>query len=207
MKTGSIWLAIRFVVSGLFGIITMPLIARVLSVEEYGIYNILFAFITWISIFTGSGLANVFQRFIPEAFQKKDYSLIKALVTKGLLLRFLLSVLAVILVVLFSGSIGNVLKIEGWDKYFLVFSLGIICYIEVCLFSTVLNSIFLHKFAAISNICWSTFRVILLFIVILFGKGLTGVLLIESVCWALWLVLLAFSYYRCFLTPNKFVSN
>ena len=207
IKSGSTWLGIRFVVSGLFGIITMPLIARTLSVEEYGIYNILFALITWISVLTGFGLPHVLQRFIPEAFQKEDYGLIKSLVKKGLLLRPLLSVLAIILVALFSGPVGNVLKIEGWKNYFLIFSLGIVCFIEIGLLGTVLNGLFLHKYAIISNICWSACRMTLLLLVIFLEKGLTGILLVETISWAFWLGILFLFYHKFFLFRHKDVID
>ena len=200
IKSGSVWLSIRFGISGLLGLIAMPLIARTLSVEEYGIYNILFALTTWIWMLTGFGLPHIFQRFIPEAVQKQDYGLIKALVRKGLLIRLLLSLFAVVVVVLFSDKIGNLFKIDGWEKYFLIFSLVIVCKVEVELWAIVFNGLFLQKYAVLSNICWSICRISLLFIVALWGKGLVGILFVETVSWLLWLVMLAVFYYKYFLT-------
>jgi len=203
IKSGSIWLGIRFIISGLLGVIAMPLIARTLSVEEYGIYNILFAVSVWVSILTGFGLPNIFQRFIPEALQSQDYGLIKSLVKKGLLVRLILSVFAVVFLALFPGPIGNVFNVKGWERYFLIFLIAIICMLEVGLWRVVFNGLFLQKYAVISNICWSSCRVILISLVVLWGKGLTAVLIVETVSWIVWLSLLAIFYHKYFLAIHK----
>lgn len=203
VKAGTFWLGIRFFISGMIGAITMTLIARILSVEEYGIYNILFAFITWISLFSGFGIPNVFQRFIPEALQQKKYDLILSLVKKGLLLRILLTVLAVLAVSLFSGPIGGALKIDGWEHYFFLFSFGIICVLEARLLQNVLIGLLMHKYVVIANICWSVCRISLLGLVVLLNKGLWGVLWVETISWMVWFCLLGLYYHKNFARLYK----
>ena len=41
-------------------------IIKKLSVLDYGIYNLLYALIGYLTLFSSMGLLNVFQRFIPE---------------------------------------------------------------------------------------------------------------------------------------------
>ncbi len=203
IKRGSLWLAVRFLVCGPIGIVSMPLIVRGLSVEEYGIYNILFALLAWISMLSGFGLDNVFQRFIPEALQRQDYPLIKALVKKGMLLRLVLSSVTVLIVFLFSGPIGTAFKIKGWERYFLVFAFGIICVLEQRLLETALSGLFMQKYTVIANVCWSLCRVTILIVVVILGKGLVGILITETVCWLVWLGLLLFFYRSVFLVGKK----
>ena len=187
---------VRLAVSGSVGVCVTTFIIRSLSVEDYGIYNILFALMGYVSLFASFGLPQIFQRFIPEAYQQKDFALLKQIVWRGLVIRLALSVLAVALILLLSTPIGRLLKIEGWEQYFRLFAVGMICFLEIGLFSTALNGMFLHKYSVIGNIVWVLLRGALMAWVIVQGYGLTGVLWAEVASWAVWFAVLLFFYHQ-----------
>lgn len=192
IKSGTLWIGIRFVFSGLLTMVTMPLIARTLSVEAYGIYNILFALLSWISLFTGFGLPQMLQRFIPETLQNEDFATLKVLVINVVLARLILSLCAILIVHMNAESLAALLKIDGWKTYFLYFSVGIVCSLEAKILETVLNGLLLQKYAVIASIVWSVSRISLLGVVILLDLGLAGILWMETIAWLIWLGMLCF---------------
>ena len=203
IKSGTIWISIRFIISSLLAMVTMPLIARWLPVEEYGIYNLLFSLMGYIAVFSAFGVTNIFQRFIPAANQKKKIGLIKNLVFKGLVLRLILSSIAVFLIILFSDQVGKLLKVEEWYGYFSYFGIGIVFFLEISLLSVALQGVFLHKYSSLANIICVVLRTTGICWVLLTSKGLRGVLWIEVITWVLNFTILLFFYNRKFLEQHK----
>ncbi len=171
-------------------------IIRKLSVNEYGIYNILFALMGYIGLFSSFGLPSVFQRYIPEFNEQKQISNLKRLVNKGSILRILLSASFVLLVIIFSNKVGSLLKISNWLGYFKIFSLGIIFSLEANLLNIVLTSLFLHKYFVIYNSIYVFIRTIILFLLLKLGFGLNGLLLGEVICYGLLMIMFFFLYKR-----------
>jgi O-antigen/teichoic acid export membrane protein len=177
-------------------------IIRNLSVKDYGVYTVLYSMIAYVSVIASFGIPSVFQRFIPEALQKKEYSLIKILVFRGLMLRILLSAITVCVILLFHGPIGRLFKIEGFLGYFSIFAWGIVLYLEAVLLANVLHSLFLHKYSVIASTIYTIFRGISVFVLLNFGLGIKGVLLAEVAAWALWTFLQYYFYYINFAQPH-----
>lgn len=202
IRNSSIWIIIRLIISLTVGAFVTVFIIRNLSVKDYGVYTVLYSMIAYVSVIASFGIPSVFQRFIPEALQKKEYSLIKILVFRGLMLRILLSAVTVCVILLFHGLIGRLFKIEGFLGYFSIFAWGIVLYLEAVLLANVLHSLFLHKYSVIASTIYTIFRGISVFVLLNFGWGIKGVLLAEVAAWAVWSFLQYFFYYINFAQPH-----
>lgn len=198
IRESTIWMVARVGVSLTVGAFITAYIIRSLTIEDYGIYTLLYSLIGYISVISSFGIPYVFQRFIPEAFQRKEYSLVRSLVFRGLLLRLMLTIFTVGIVFLFHGPIGRLLNVEGWVGYLGVFAWGIVVYLEIGLLTSVLHSLFLHKYSVIASTLYAVFRGASVFVLLRFGWGIQGVLWAEVAAWGLWLLLLLFFYYKKF---------
>lgn len=199
IRLSSIWVILRLVVSMTIGVVITTFIIRSLSVEEYGIYIVLYSLIGYVSAIASFGIPEVFRRFIPEALQKKEYSLLKHLVLRGLMLRVLLSALTVGIILLLHEPIGRLLKLEDFIDYFSIFAFGVVLFLEVSLLTSVLHSLFLHKYSVIAGTIYTLFRGVCVFVLLNAGWGIQGVLWAEVVSWGLWTALQWFFYYNQFV--------
>ncbi len=175
-------------------LVTIYIIRR-LSVGDYGIYNILLTVMVYTALFSSLGLPSIFQRFIPEFYQRREWFKLKKLVVQGLFWRLLLAVILIFSIISFSNQVGGLLKIEGYLDYFMIFSLGIIFFLEAGLLTIALASLFLHKYFAISQVTYTIIRAGVLYYFLESEWGLYGVLLAEVIGYALQFILLSYFYY------------
>ena len=207
LNTSAKWIAVRFLVASIVGVFVTITLVKCLSVEEFGIYNLLFAILSYVSLFSSFGLPSVFQRFIPEAYQKEEFSTIARIVKNGLLLRLVLALAAVGIVYLFSDQLGRLFDAEGWVTYFRIFAVGIILFLEIGLLTSALNGMFQHKYTSIGNIIWIVLRGVLMGTVLIGGYGLTGVLYVETVSWLILFLFILWAYSTRFLKQHTTEEN
>jgi len=177
-------------------------IIRKLSINDYGIYNILLAIMGYVALLSSLGLPGVFQRFIPEFYQKGQIGKLKKLVEKGLLWRFIMCGGIILVILLFSDQIGELFKFQEAFRYIAVFSIGIIFFLESGLLSTTITSCFHHKMYLIAQIVYVLFRASILYFLLSTGKGLVGLLVAESISYGI-LFLVQFFFYRRFLSAHS----
>ncbi|MHA1757221.1 MAG: oligosaccharide flippase family protein [Promethearchaeota archaeon] len=207
IRESSIYMAIGKIIINTIGFLITIYIIRKLSVNEFGIYNILLAVMGYIGLFSSFGLPDIFKRYIPEFNERRQISNLKKLVNKGLLLRTLLSILFVLLMILFSNQAGKILKISNWLGYFKIFSLGIIFSLESNLLSVALTSLFLHKYFTISNLLYIILRGCILYFFLNIGLGLNGLLLGEVICYGILMIMFIYLYKFKFVQFNKGNNN
>ena len=146
VRTSSIYIIISKLLGPLITLFITAYIIRKLSVNDYGAYNIFLAIMAYIGLVSSLGLLNIFQRFVPDFYEKKWFSSLKTLVYQGLLFRFFCAVLLVILVLIFSDKIERIFKLDNYFHYFQIFAIGIIFFLESQLIGLALTSTFLHKY-------------------------------------------------------------
>ncbi len=185
----------RLGISLTVGAFVTTYIIRSLTVKDYGIYAVLYSLIGYVSVIGSLGIPAVCQRFVPEALQQKEYSLIKQLVFRGLILRVVLSVATVCMILLFHGPIGRLLKVDGFVGYFSIFAWGIVLSLEASLLTSVLHSLFLHKYSVIASTLYTIFRGGCVCVLLTMGLGIRGVLWAEVAAWGLWALLQYLAYY------------
>jgi O-antigen/teichoic acid export membrane protein len=196
-------MALRFIISITLGIFVTTYIIRSLPVMDYGVYNILYSMIVYISVISSMGIPAVMQRYIPEAFQQKDYGLVKTIIIQGGLLRFFFSLVTIGIILLFNEPIGQLLKLDNFFSYFSIFSIGIIFYIESQVLNHVLNSLFLHKYNVISSTLYTLTRGLVIFIVFKSNSGVYGLIVAEVIAWAAWTAYQSYFYYKNFVLLHK----
>ncbi len=187
--------------------LTTIYIVRMLSVNDYGIYNVLLAVMGYIGILSSFGLPSIFQRYLPEFHERGETANLKKLVTRGSFLVIVSSTLFVLVLILFSSQAGKLLKVDSWLHYFGLFSLGIIFYLEGSLLSIVLTSLFLHKYFVISNTVYVFSRAWVLYLLLKAGWGLEGLLLGEVAAYGILMMMFAYCYYSKFSRLNKINSK
>lgn len=198
IRQSSIWMVARLGISLTVGAFVTTYVIRSLTVEEYGIYNVLYSMIGYVSVVASFGIPEVFRRFIPEALQKKEYGIIKGLVVRGLKLRMLLSIVTVSVILLLHGPVGRLLKLDDFLSYFSIFAFSIILALEAGLMTSVLHSLFLHKYSVIASTIYTVFRGVCVFALLQSGWGIRGVLIAELISWGLWTGLQWFFYHAKF---------
>jgi len=203
IRKSSLWLIVRFCVSLTAGAFITTYIIRSLTVEDYGIYTLLYCLVGYVSVLASFGVPAVFRRFVPEALQRKEYSLLKQLVVRGLLLRLVLSLASVAVIFLVHGPLGRWLNVENFIGYFGIFAWGVVFYLEASLLTSVLHSLFLHKYSVVASTLHMVFRGVSVFLLLRLGWGIRGVLWAEVIAWGLWGVLQLVLYYVGFVRLHR----
>jgi len=183
-------------------LITIYVIKKI-TVNEYGIYNLLYALIGYLSLFSSMGLVNVFQRFVPEYYVKKEYDLLKKVFNSGLLLRFLLTIIAIGIILIFSNSLNKLFQVENFNEYVEYFFIGIILFLEIQLVEVTLSSLLLNKFIMVSYLITTIFRAGLIYFFVENNMGIKGLLIAETISYGLLFLLLLISYYAIFASRHK----
>lgn len=139
----------------LFNFLILVYVVRQLSVENFGIYNLLINILTVGLIFTGVGLPQTLERFVPEFRSGESRNKIKKIFSAGLLLRICLGVMFVLVLNLFTTQIGSFFNFtESLYRLIPIFSVVILFHIENQLIGdSFLLANLRHKY-------WNTARII-----------------------------------------------
>ena len=105
-------------ISPVINFLLIVFIIRKLSVDEYGIYLFLISMMGYINLLSSLGIPGVFQRFLPEFYQKGEIDKLRQLVNKGLIWRCALSSGIILILILFSGLIGHFFKVNEFYRFF-----------------------------------------------------------------------------------------
>ncbi len=173
-------------------------IVRKLTIIDYGLYNLLYALIGYLTLFSSMGLLNVFQRFIPEYYAKKEYSKVKILFKYGVLIRFMLALIFIIILLIFGNFLNHLFKIDNFNEYIKFFFIGIILFLEVQVVEVTLSSLWHNKSIMISYLITTIFRAIITYFFLEKNAGLKELLLAETLYYAFLLIIQLFFYYFSF---------
>jgi O-antigen/teichoic acid export membrane protein len=183
VKKSSIYTLAGTIAQQVAGVIITWLLIRELTLEDYGIYNLLAATASYLTVLSSFGLKQAFQRYLPEFYQKKEYAQFSWSVRFGLVFRALAAILSVSLIMLFFDKIGPFFQIGGYQNYFLIFSVGFLFALQGRFLEHILEAMFLHKYAVYAHITHVLIRLLLLFIVFYLGYGLLQVLIADVIAY------------------------
>jgi O-antigen/teichoic acid export membrane protein len=198
IRKNSLYLLARDVSTSVLTFVISVYIVRKLSIEGYGIYGTLGTLIDYLVLFSALGVPSIYQRFIPEFFSRREAGKVKELVSRGTRLTLGSLLLAIALVVVLHRPVGALLKIPNFLGYFLLWSPGVIFYLEATLFSTALYSLFLHKYAVVSNSVYILFRFVAIAIFLTFGLDLKGLILGEATSYVIFFAIQGYFYLKRF---------
>jgi len=97
---GGAWAFAGKVLTALMGLALSALLARLLSPEDMGVYFLVFNLATFFSIFARMGLENTLLRFISEALTRNQFNRARTVISKGLQLVVLSTIIVAIIVYL-----------------------------------------------------------------------------------------------------------
>jgi len=119
------------ILSALLGYLLRILLARNLTIEEYGLFYAVFAFVNVIASFRGFGVGQALIKYIPEFKFNKKYSLIKKGVIYYFSLQFISFILILGIVFLFADKLAvnyfkdltsiNILILLSLASFFAIF--------------------------------------------------------------------------------------
>jgi len=207
VRESSLYILVSKITGPVITILITAYVIRKLSVDHYGIYNIYLAIMAYIGLVSSTGLLNVFQRFIPEFNEKRQYANLKKLVVQGSLLRMVLTVIIIAVILCISGFFSKIFKLDGNFEYFKWFALGILFFLESQLIGLTLTSIFLHKYYVIIQVVYTAVRAFLIVVMIELGWNLQGLLLSEVIAFCFLLFLQILYLYQKFWKHTSNHSN
>jgi O-antigen/teichoic acid export membrane protein len=202
VRKNSMYLLARDLFTSVLTFVISVYIVRKLSIQGYGIYGTLGTLVDYLVLFSALGLPSIYQRFIPEFFSRREAGKVKELVSRGTWLSVASLVMLVALIIVFYRPIGTLLKISGFLGYFLLWSPGVVFYLEASLLSTALYSLFLHKYAVISNSAYIVFRFAAIGIFLTMGLDLKGLILGEVVSYLLFFFAQAYFYQKRYVAAH-----
>jgi O-antigen/teichoic acid export membrane protein len=201
-KNSSIYTLFGNACEQLAGIVIVWLLVTKLSVEEFGIYNLLLGTSAFLSIVSSFGLITTFQRYLPDFFQKKEYRKFSWTVRFGMAFRIVAAIVFISIILLLFDKIGPFFKIGDYFTFFLLFAFGSLFLLQANLLQRVMEAMFLHKYVVYAHIVHTLTRLSLLCVIFYLGYGLFQVLLVDIVTYSV-LLGLCYHYYRVNFDPNK----
>ncbi|MCO5101770.1 MAG: oligosaccharide flippase family protein [Burkholderiaceae bacterium] len=118
--TSRIFHGIAYLVGGkaitsIAGVGTFLLLVRVLSIEQFAAYTVLFALVEIFDTVTGVGLAHVLSRYVPELYAEHRGGALRRLVAYGLGLRFGVLALFLAAVYMLAPKVSPWIGLAGWE--------------------------------------------------------------------------------------------
>jgi len=180
IKQNAKYLVLQNVATPLINMAIAIYIIKKLSIVEYGVYNLLYALITYLALFSSVGLLNVLQRYIPEYSTKQQYSSIKKLFNYSLAIRLVLAVFFIAILLAFSNPINHLFKVENLHEYIGYFALGMVIFLEIQVVEATLSSLLLNKSIMFSYILATLVRAAMTYFFLEKDLGLKGLLYAET---------------------------
>lgn len=169
---GSFYIMITNTIGGILGLLFNLFLLRVISIEEYGIYTTLASFSSLAAVFS-QAVTTVIMQYAAPLLAKHDIKKAAYLYFISTKIMLLFCILIILILISFSGMLGNFLHISN-SFYFLLVALSI----SLSYFGVV-NSAFLQGLLKFGFLAWSGFigsisRVIFGVIVVLLGFHVVG---------------------------------
>ncbi|MBN2093414.1 oligosaccharide flippase family protein [candidate division KSB1 bacterium] len=169
-------------------------LVRALSESDFGIYNIFYSMISLLSMVASLGIGNTLQRFIPEYYSRGEFKIAHQLYKTASLIRLAINVVVLGLALMLWKYLGPLLKIEPYQKYFMLFTLVIIVHMQKGLLRTCLNAFFLQKYTQGFMLVFLVLKAIGYGIAIFYNSNLMLILLVDLIAYAVAFTLFQFVY-------------
>jgi O-antigen/teichoic acid export membrane protein len=156
------WIYVGKLFTQLFGIIATILVIRKLAVDVFGTYSFLIKILLLYFVFALSPVMNLFNRYIPELLQLRDFRRAKKLIRVGITLSASCAVIISFLIFFLSDSFADLFNIKDLRLYYNALMFFITMTFFKNLFNTILTSALLHQYAAILMTFSSFVRSVLL---------------------------------------------
>ena len=191
------WQAISILPKAILGPISLILLTRLLSVEEFGIYSVLMSLNGYVLLLASIGVPHTFRRYIPAAFAKGNYRYINKLLLVGIALNIIISLL--IISIFNFNSIYSLFSIENFWDYFGIFWVYILFFVLANTFQIVFFSLFTHHIVTLGLTVLQIFRITLIGYAYINDLNLIYILYVEVVSYAFIIIYFIFNYLNFYI--------
>jgi len=183
------------------GYLTTLVLLHSMSVENYGLYSLLFAgVINNISMLGRFGIGNVLARFIPEYYSGSQYGVIARLFKASNLIQAAGSTLMTIAAFILAPLIATKVGFPGAASVIRIFAVGTFAYLMTDNFRLVLGGMFQQRAIMMVTLTYNLVRLASLYLVTRFPDPLPKVMLAESALF-LFMLIIYFTAYRLRIVP------
>ncbi len=181
----------------MFSYIVIKLLLDVLTVEEYGLYSLLFigVMVNFSMVFQ-LGSPNLITRYIPELFTAGNWRGIHEIFKKVMRAQFLVAIATSLLVFLIAPQLSSLLNFPGDANILRVFSLAAILYLLTEVYHLVFSGIFRQQTIFWVTIAYNTLRLIILGGVWLYFRDFMSVVIAEGIALFFCVAFYALAYKR-----------
>lgn len=195
------------VVTRASGIIAVYILAKFLPVEDYGVYNFIIGSLLVFSFLTNFGYGSSLQRFLPEYAKLNNIKLIINTLVFGQVFRAILGLIFCALVIFFFPLYSSFFKIENYYTEYVLFCIASFFFFQIEFLLISFGATFHHKFSTISQMCFLSLRVLLIFVFLYLGFGLTYVFIAEIVSYCIGFLILEYFFLSAYKISIRDLRN
>jgi len=202
-RKSSVHVAFAQIICRILGMIATVVLARNLTVAEYGIYNLFFGSILIFNFLTNFGIAGSLQRFLAEYASLRKNGLFFRTFFFSIKFRSIAGVIVFAGAILFFDSLSHYFEVFDYKYEFVLFCIGTYALFQTDFLQLALNSLFLHGASNLGQMAYQFVRVALIVILLLFfGAGLAEVYVAELLAYVFGAILLWVLFHRTAYTPK-----
>ncbi len=186
-------------VGRLIGLLTTVILARYLSVAEFGIYNLLIGSALILGVFTDAGLGSSLQRFVPEYMRTQQHSrLFRTFFFSESYAAVSGLIVATVLIVCFPIYASR-LKLNEYFVAVVLFLVGYVVSSQLLFLQVTFNGMLKQVLASLTDVLYMALRLLGVLLVVLLGARLVNVFIAELcaavlVCATMWSIFLTRVY-------------
>ncbi|MCC6477234.1 oligosaccharide flippase family protein [bacterium] len=183
--------------AAVFSYIVIRLLLDVLTVEQYGLYSLLFiGVMVNLSMLFQIGIPNMITRYVPEQFTSHNTAGIREIFGKVLRAQLCVGIATVLLTLAFAPQIAKWINFPDDAQIIRVFSLAALIYLLSEIYHVTLSAVFRQQSIFTVTIAYNTLRLILLAIVWWQFRSFMAVVVAEGISLLGCLIFYALSFRR-----------
>ncbi len=190
-----------------FGILYVLLLARGLSVEQYGTYNFFIGLITIFAFLCNFGVGSTLQRFIPKYAATSQWHRLFKLIYFAHSFRLILSLLVLLMAYIFYPYWAVKFGVENYINEYTAFAIGAFFLFQIMYFNTEFNALMMHGTTSMTEIITSGLKLVVVYCVINLSLGLPWIFVAEMSAYAMGLVFAIYSFIVHVYKPSKQYTN
>ncbi len=192
-RKSTVFVAPAQIASQAVGMLTTVILARNLSVETYGVYNLFLGSMLVFSFLTNPGVGGSLQRFLPEYARLEKFGVFFKTFFYSISYRTVAGVVVFFAAVLLFDSFSGFFKVADYRPQFLLFCVGAYAFFQLEYLVIALNALFMHQYVALVQVFYTALRCAFIAVALLILRGgLSQVYVGEAI--AYWCAAIAFWY-------------
>lgn len=191
------------ILTKLTGFLYLVVLARYLSVTDYGIYNLITGSIIIFSFLTNYGLGSSLQRFIPEYDSKNDWAKLLKFASGSLAFRAIAGIVVFGISYILFDRLAPYFSVQTFKAEFILFAIGSFALFQTEFLIIIFNSIFLHKYSSVIQVVNLAGRFVLVSLLLLAGGSLLSVFVGELIAYAVGCIIIWYLFINKALLPHE----